>query len=169
MRPNRLIRFSVGTCWLGSVLVATREKGICAILLGDDPAVLQRDLEHHYSAMQLREGGEALEWLMARVVNFIEAPGRELALPLDPHGTAFQRRVWQALCEIPAGSTASYSDIAMRIGVPEKAYAVAEACAANTIAVAIPCHRIVRKNGGLAGYRWGVKRKRALLKREALQ
>ena len=168
MHSNRLIRFRIGTCWLGSVLVATSAKGICAILLGDDAADLRRDLEHCYPTARLMEGGEALDRLMARVVDLIDAPGRTLDLPLDPHGTAFERKVWQALGEVPAGSTASYSDIAARIGVLDKAYAVAEACAANPIAVAIPCHRIVRKNGRLAGYRWGFQRKRALLAREAL-
>jgi AraC family transcriptional regulator, regulatory protein of adaptative response / methylated-DNA-[protein]-cysteine methyltransferase len=105
--------------------------------------------------------------VMAKVVGFIEAPARGLDLPLDPRGTTFQRRVWKELCEIPAGTTATYSDIARRLGAPKEAYLVGEACAANPIAVAIPCHRVVRKDGSLAGYRWGFKRKRALLQREA--
>jgi AraC family transcriptional regulator, regulatory protein of adaptative response / methylated-DNA-[protein]-cysteine methyltransferase len=104
---------------------------------------------------------------MAKVVDFIEAPGSRFDLPLDPQGTVFQRRVWKALCDIPAGSTATYSEIARRLGAPKEAYLVGEACAANPIAVVIPCHRVVRKDGTLAGYRWGFKRKRALLQREA--
>jgi AraC family transcriptional regulator of adaptative response/methylated-DNA-[protein]-cysteine methyltransferase len=149
--------------------VATTGKGICAILIGDDPAALRRDLEDRFPEAQFIEGGEALAQLAARVVAFVEAPDRNLDVPLDPHGTAFQQQVWQALREVPAGSTTTYSDIAARIGAPKEAYAVGEACAANMIAVAIPCHRVVRKTGALAGYRWGVGRKRALLKREAGQ
>jgi AraC family transcriptional regulator, regulatory protein of adaptative response / methylated-DNA-[protein]-cysteine methyltransferase len=167
--PNPLIQFNIGTCWLGSILVAASDKGICAILIGDDPAALRRDLEDRFPQAQLIEGGEALAQLTARVVDFVEAPDRNLDVPLDPQGTTFQQRVWQVLREVPAGSTTTYSDIAARIGVPKEAYAVGEACAANMIAVAIPCHRVVRKNGALAGYRWGVRRKRALLKREAGQ
>ena len=109
---------------------------------------------------------EEFEQLVATVVGFFEAPARGLDLPLDLRGTPFQRRVWQALREIPAGSTASYSGIAERIGAPKEAYAVAEACASNAVAAAIPCHGVVRKNGALSGYRWGFKRKRALLERE---
>jgi AraC family transcriptional regulator, regulatory protein of adaptative response / methylated-DNA-[protein]-cysteine methyltransferase len=167
--PNPPIQFNIGTCWLGSILVATTGKGVCAILIGDDPAALRRDLEDRFPDAQVTEGGEAMAQLTARVAALVEAPDRNLDLPLDPHGTTFQRRVWQALREIPAGATATYSDIAARIGVPKEPYAVGEACAANMIAVAIPCHRVVRKNGALAGYRWGVGRKRALLKREAGQ
>jgi AraC family transcriptional regulator, regulatory protein of adaptative response / methylated-DNA-[protein]-cysteine methyltransferase len=167
--PNPLIQFNIGACWLGSILVAVSDKGICAILIGDDPAVLRRDLEDRFPEAQLTEGGEALAQLTARVVAFVAAPEQNLDVPLDLHGTAFQQRVWHALRAVPPGSTATYSDIAARIGVPKEAYAVGEACAANMIAVAIPCHRVVRKNGALAGYRWGVRRKRALLEREAGQ
>lgn len=162
-----LIRSMVGQCWLGSVLVATTDTGICAILLGDDPATLLRDLEDRFPQARLLGGDAALEQLTAQVIDVIEAPGQDLDLPLDPRGTAFQQRVWQALREIPAGSTASYAEVARRIGAPKEAYAVGEACAANMIALAIPCHRVVRKDGALAGYRWGFKRKRALLEREA--
>jgi AraC family transcriptional regulator of adaptative response/methylated-DNA-[protein]-cysteine methyltransferase len=161
-----VIRAMVGKCWLGSVLVATTDMGICAILLGDDPAILLRDLEDRFPGARLIGADEALEQMTAKVVNLVEAPGQGLDLPLDPHGTAFQQRVWQALREIPAGSTASYGEVALRIGAPKDAYAVGEACAANMIAIAIPCHRVVRKDGGLADYRWGFKRKRALLRRE---
>jgi AraC family transcriptional regulator, regulatory protein of adaptative response / methylated-DNA-[protein]-cysteine methyltransferase len=162
------IHFKIGQSWLGSVLVATTGKGICAILLGDDPGVLPDHLEGHFAQAQFIEGGDDLERLTATVADFIAAPHQGLDVPLDLQGTPFQLRVWQALRAIPAGATASYSDIAGRIGAPTEAYAVGEACAANTIAVAVPCHRVVRKDGALAGYRWGFKRKRALLKREAV-
>ncbi|HEX6012264.1 MAG TPA: methylated-DNA--[protein]-cysteine S-methyltransferase [Geminicoccaceae bacterium] len=164
-----LIRSMVGECWLGTILVAATDEGICAILLGDDPASLLRDLEGRFPRARLAGGDEALERLTVGVADLVEAPGRDLDLPLDPRGTAFQRRVWQALREIPAGSTASYSEIAQRVGAPDEAYAVGEACAANMIAVAVPCHRVVRKDGGLAGYRWGLRRKRALLRREGVR
>lgn len=161
------IRSTIGECSLGSVLVAATDKGICAILLGDDPAILRRDLAERFPEARMLGSDPALERLAAKVVGFIEAPGQAVDLPLDPHGTAFQQRVWRALREIPVGATASYAEVARRIGAPKEAYAVGEACAANMIAVAIPCHRVVRKDGTLAGYRWGFKRKRALLKREA--
>jgi AraC family transcriptional regulator of adaptative response/methylated-DNA-[protein]-cysteine methyltransferase len=160
------IQFTIGECWLGSVLVATTDKGICAILFGDDPARLPSDLKDRFSQARLIRGDAALEQLKTQVIDFIEAPQQGLELPLDPHGTDFQQRVWTALREIPAGSTARYSDIATRIGAPKEAYAVGEACAANMIAVAIPCHRVVRKDGTLGGYRGGFKRKLALLRRE---
>jgi AraC family transcriptional regulator of adaptative response/methylated-DNA-[protein]-cysteine methyltransferase len=161
------IRFAVGECSLGSILVAATDKGVCAILLGDDPAGLVRDLQDRFPKAQLIGGDHGFEQLVARVVGVVEAPALGLDLPLDVRGTAFQQRVWQALRDIPAGSTASYTDIAERIGVPKAARAVALACAANAIAVAIPCHRVVRTDGTLSGYRWGVERKRALLAREA--
>jgi len=160
------IRFATARCWLGAVLVAATEEGICAILLGDDEAALRRDLEARFPQARPAGGDTALAAMTAKVVDLVETPGRGLDLKLDPCGTAFQQRVWQALRAIPAGSTASYGAIAARIGAPNEAYAVGEACAANMIAVAIPCHRVVRKDGRLAGYRWGFGRKRALLKRE---
>ena len=162
-----VIRFAVGTSSLGSVLVGVSDKGVCAILLGRDPDGVARELRDRFPSAQLVAEGEKLGQLVATVVDFVDAPGLGLDLMLDVQGTAFQLRVWQALGEIPVGSTASYSDIARRIGSPEAALEVAEACAANAIAVAIPCHRVVRKNGALSGYRWGVWRKRALLQREA--
>ena len=161
------IRFAVTDSSLGSVLVAASERGVCAILMGDDPEVLARDLEDRFPEATLIGGDAAFERLVARVVELVEAPGAGLDLPLDPRGTAFQRRVWQALREIPAGGTASYTEIADRIGAPNAVRAVASACAANPLAVAVPCHRVVRSDGGLSGYRWGVERKRALLRREA--
>ena len=165
--PGKSIRFAVGECSLGSILVAATERGICAILLGDDPVALVRDLQGHFPIAELTDDDPDFEHLMAKVVGFIEAPSLGFDLPLDVRGTAFQQRVWQALRAIPAGATASYAEIAERIGAPKEAYAVGQACAANVIAVAIPCHRAVRKNGALAGYRWGVARKRALPEREA--
>jgi AraC family transcriptional regulator, regulatory protein of adaptative response / methylated-DNA-[protein]-cysteine methyltransferase len=156
------IRFAVGECSLGAVVVATSAKGICAILLGDDAAAAVSDLRERFPDAQPVGDLPRFEAVLAEVVAFIEAPARGLGLPLDPRGTAFQRRVWKALCQIPVGSTATYSDIA-----PKEAYLVGEACAANPIAVAIPCHRVVRKDGTFGGYRWGIKRKRALLQREA--
>jgi AraC family transcriptional regulator of adaptative response/methylated-DNA-[protein]-cysteine methyltransferase len=164
---NAEIRFAIGECSLGSILVARSERGVCAILLGDDPDALARDLQDRFPHATLIGGDAGFEELVARVVGFVEAPGLGLDLPLDVRGTAFQRRVWQALREIPAGSTVSYSEIAARIGAPKSVRAVAHACAKNPLAVAIPCHRVVRNDGGLSGYRWGVERKRSLLQREA--
>lgn len=161
------IRFAIGQCSLGAILVAQSERGICAILLGDDPDALAHDLQDRFPNANLIGGDAGFEKLVAQVVGFVEAPALGLALPLDIRGTAFQQRVWQALQEIPAGKTASYTDIANRIGSPAAVRAVAGACAANAIAVAIPCHRVVRNDGGLSGYRWGVERKRTLLAREA--
>lgn len=163
---NAEIRFAVGECSLGAILVARSLKGICAISLGDDPEILVRDLEDRFPNARLIGGDRDFEQLVARVVGFIEEPRIGLDLPLDVRGSAFQERVWQALQEIPAGETASYAEIARRIGSPNAVRAVAQACGANTIAVAIPCHRVVRKDGALSGYRWGVERKRALLDRE---
>jgi AraC family transcriptional regulator of adaptative response/methylated-DNA-[protein]-cysteine methyltransferase len=161
------IRFAVGECSLGSILVAATDKGLCAILLGDDPAALVRELQDRFPKAGLLGGDATFEALVARVIGFVEAPGLGLDLPLDVRGTAFQQRVWQALRRIPAGSTASYTAIARRIRAPRAVRAVARACASNPLAVAIPCHRVVRTDGGLSGYRWGVERKRALLDREA--
>lgn len=161
------IRFAIGECSLGSILVAQSERGVCAILLGDDPDALARDLQDRFPNAALVGGDHSYEQLVAQVVGFVEAPALGLNLPLDVRGTAFQQRVWRALRDIPAGSTASYSEIARRIGAPQAVRAVAGACAANMLAVAIPCHRVVRNDGELSGYRWGVPRKRALLDREA--
>jgi AraC family transcriptional regulator, regulatory protein of adaptative response / methylated-DNA-[protein]-cysteine methyltransferase len=160
------IRFAVGECSLGSILVARSDKGVCAILLGDDPESLVRELQDRFPAATLVGGDTRFEQLVAKVVGFIETPGIGLDLPLDVRGTAFQQRVWQALGKIPAGLTATYAEIAARIGAPGSARAVAQACAANPLAVAIPCHRVIRNDGALSGYRWGVERKRALLSRE---
>ena len=161
------IRFGVGACSLGAILVAATDQGVCAILLGDTPEALVRDLQDRFPKAQLRGGERDFEQWMAQVVGLVEAPAQGLALPLDVRGTAFQQRVWEALRAIPPGSTASYAEIAQRIGAPKAVRAVAQACAANALAVAIPCHRVVRSDGALSGYRWGVERKRALLAREA--
>jgi len=161
------IRFAVGECSLGSILVAQSDRGICAILLGDAPDALARDLQDQFPQANLAGGDADFEQLVSKVVGFVEAPALGLDLPLDVRGTAFQQRVWQALRKIPTGSTASYTDIAKLISSPNSVRAVAQACAANVLAVAIPCHRVVRNDGALSGYRWGVERKRILLEREA--
>ena len=161
------IRFAVGECSLGSILVAASARGICAILLGDDPDTLARHLQDEFPNAELIGGDADFERLVARVVGFVETPALGLDLPLDLRGTAFQQRVWQALRALPAGTTASYAEIARRIGSPRAVRAVAQACAANRLAVAIPCHRVVRTDGALSGYRWGVDRKAALLASES--
>jgi len=164
---DSVIRFAVGECSLGSILVAATDRGVCAIQLGDDPDALVRDLQDRFPKARLIGADPDFEQLVAQVIGFVEAPAQGLDLPLDVRGTAFQQRVWQALREIPAGSTASYAEIARRIGQPTAVRAVAQACASNAIAVAIPCHRVMRNDGALSGYRWGVERKRALLEMES--
>lgn len=161
------IRFAVGQCSLGAILVARSQRGICAIFLGDDPDRLVRELQDQFPKARLIGGDRDFEQLVAQVVGFIEAPEQGLNLPLDIRGTAFQERVWKALREIPAGVAVSYALVAQRIGAPRAVRAVAQACGANRLAVAIPCHRVVRRDGDLSGYRWGVERKRELLRREA--
>ncbi|WP_376096154.1 methylated-DNA--[protein]-cysteine S-methyltransferase [Roseomonas sp. CCTCC AB2023176] len=161
------IRFAIGECSLGAVLVAATARGICAIALGDDPTALLDDLQGRFPKARLIGGDAEFEALVARVVALVERPTTGTDLPLDVQGTAFQQRVWAALRDIPAGTTATYTEIAERIGQPRAVRAVAAACANNAIAIAIPCHRVVRIGGDLAGYRWGIERKRALLDREA--
>jgi AraC family transcriptional regulator of adaptative response/methylated-DNA-[protein]-cysteine methyltransferase len=165
--PDARIRFAVGQCSLGAVLVAQSARGICAILLGDDPDGLVRDLQDRFPAATFVGGDRSFERTVATVVGYVDDPGRGLDLPLDIRGTAFQRRVWNALRRIPPGRTASYTEIARRLKMPNAARAIAGACAANPLAVAIPCHRVVRNDGALSGYRWGVERKQALLTRES--
>jgi AraC family transcriptional regulator of adaptative response/methylated-DNA-[protein]-cysteine methyltransferase len=172
--PNRyspaagsVIRYAHGTCSLGAALLASTEHGVCAILLGDDPGALIGELQHNFPETGLIAADAECEQLLSQVLAFIESPGSGLELALDIRGTEFQRRVWKALQEIPPGSTASYTEVATRIGAPKAVRAVAQACAANLLAIAIPCHRVVRNNGALSGYRGGVARKRALLEREA--
>jgi AraC family transcriptional regulator of adaptative response/methylated-DNA-[protein]-cysteine methyltransferase len=164
---NTAIHFAIGECSLGSILVAKSERGVCAVLIGDDPLQLMRDLQDQFPKANLIGGESGYEDMVAKVVGLIEKPGVGLDLPLDIRGTAFQQRVWKALQQIPVGSTASYADIAKSIGMPKAVRAVAQACGANSLAVAIPCHRVIRNDGALSGYRWGVERKQALLDREA--
>ncbi|MFY0476441.1 bifunctional transcriptional activator/DNA repair enzyme AdaA [Achromobacter marplatensis] len=161
------IRFAVAQCSLGALLVAASSTGICEIALDADPEQLVRNLQDRFKAARLIGADTEFEAWVAAVVGFVEDPSRGLDLPLDVRGTAFQRRVWEALRDIPAGTTATYTDIAERIGSPRAVRAVARACATNNIALAIPCHRVVRTDGALAGYRWGIDRKRVLLAREA--
>jgi AraC family transcriptional regulator, regulatory protein of adaptative response / methylated-DNA-[protein]-cysteine methyltransferase len=160
------IQFAVGECSLGSILVAATERGICSIMLGDDANALVRELQDRFPKAELIGGNREFEKLVARVVAFVERPAMGLNLPLDVRGTAFQHRVWQKLCEIPDGKTWSYSELADSIGEPKATRAVAQACGANPVAVAIPCHRVVRTDGSLSGYRWGVERKAKLLENE---
>ena len=164
---NEEIRFAVGETSLGAILVASSKKGVASILLGTDPDTLVRNLQDRFPKARLIGADGDYEALVARVVGFVEAPNLGLDLPLDVRGTAFQQRVWQALQEIPVGQTVSYAEVARRIGSPNAVRAVAGACAANNLAVAIPCHRVVRNDGSLSGYAWGVERKRVLLDREA--
>ena len=161
------IRFAAGRCSLGALVVARSARGLCAVLLGDEPAPLLADLERRYpGAIDARHDPDLADAL-DRVATLIDNPGAELGLPLDLQGSDFMQEVWQALRDIPVGATASYGEVARRIGAPASARAVARACAANPLAVAIPCHRVVRADGGLSGYRWGVERMRRLLAREA--
>lgn len=162
------ISYAVSQCTLGSILVAVGKSGICAIFLGSDPGALAAELRDRFPGTVLVEGDSRVEELATEVKQLVESPGMESSLPLDVGGTPFQRRVWEVLRQIPAGTTATYSDIAARIGSPEAVRAVAQACGANPLAVAIPCHRVVRKDGRLSGYRWGVERKRELLLRESV-
>lgn len=164
---NEEIRFAVGRCSLGEILVASSARGVAAILFGDDPEQLVRDLQDRFPKARLIGADAAYEALIAQVVGLVEQPAIGLSLPLDVRGTAFQQRVWQALREIPVGRTVSYADIARQIGQPAAVRAVAGACAANLLAVAIPCHRVVRSDGALSGYAWGIDRKRELIAREA--
>lgn len=164
---NEVIRFAIGQSSMGAILVASSAKGVASILIGDDPDSLARDLQDRFPKAQLIGGDQDYEQLVARAVGFVETPALGLDLPLDVRGTAFQQRVWQALWRIPIGKTATYSEIANQIGHPKAVRAVAGACAANNHAVAIPCHRVVRSDGSLSGYAWGVERKRHLLELEA--
>ncbi len=164
---NTDIHFAIGQCSLGAILVAQSPRGVCAILMDDDPEQLVRTLQDLFPKANLVGDDPDFEDVVANVVGLVEAPALGLNLPLDVQGTAFQERVWQALRDIPVGTTATYTEIAQRIGLPKAVRAVASACGANRLAVAIPCHRVVRSDGNLAGYRWGIARKQALLEREA--
>ena len=161
------LQVAIAQSSLGTVLIARSRAGVCAILMGDEPDALRRDLQERFPQARLVDGDSELDDQMARVLGFIDSPALGLDLPLDFRGTAFQQRVWQVLREIPVGTTISYTELAERIGAPKAVRAVAQACGANALALAIPCHRVVRSDGGLSGYRWGVDRKRELLAREA--
>lgn len=160
-----MIQYSVHPCALGFVLVAASERGLCAVSLGSDPDELVRSLQDEYP--QAKPANGEIKQMADCVIRLIEDPTTPFDLPLDLRGTAFQQRVWQALREIPPGETATYSEIARRIGAPGAARAVGQACAENRLAIVIPCHRAIRSDGGLSGYRWGLDRKRALLDLEA--
>jgi AraC family transcriptional regulator, regulatory protein of adaptative response / methylated-DNA-[protein]-cysteine methyltransferase len=161
------LRYSIGVCALGTLLVASSAKGIAAISIGGNPEILKLDIQARFPEVDLVEGDAAHLALTVQVARFVEAPQTGLDLPLDIRGTAFQQKVWRALREIPTGATASYTEIAAKIDAPSAVRAVASACAANPLAVAIPCHRVLRRDGALAGYRWGIERKHDLLAREA--
>ena len=165
MSPSS-VRFGVRETSLGLMLVGMTERGVCAILLGDDRMALERELSRRFPNAAISEGGPDLARSIADVVNFVENSDSPWTIPLDVTGTEFQRRVWNVLAEIPSGSTATYSEVAMRIGAKDARRAVAQACGANPVAIAIPCHRVVRSDGSLGGYRWGLERKRTLLARE---
>ncbi|CAN5394373.1 bifunctional DNA-binding transcriptional regulator/O6-methylguanine-DNA methyltransferase Ada [soil metagenome] len=164
---NIEIYFAIGECYLGSILVAQSKKGVCAVLIGDQPEELLHDLQDRFPRANLKGGDENFDQVIQQVITYIEEPSCGLSLPLDIQGTTFQQRVWQALQQIPLGETRNYTDIGEKIGTPKAVRAVASACAANALAVIIPCHRVVRSDGSLSGYRWGVERKKALLEREA--
>jgi AraC family transcriptional regulator of adaptative response/methylated-DNA-[protein]-cysteine methyltransferase len=165
--PDAEIKYTIGESSLGLVLIAASDKGVCAIFFGDEPAGLTADLNKQFPQARLVGDDPVFQELAAKVIALVENPRAELGLPLDIRGTAFQHRVWQALRRIPPGSTASYADIAKAIGAPKAVRAVARACGSNSIAVAIPCHRVIGSDGSLTGYRGGLARKRALLNRES--
>lgn len=167
MLPAHVIRFVVSQSSLGSVLVATTTEGVCAILLGDDPQALEHDLERRFPNASFLRGDARFERLVAQVVGLVESGGTGEDLALDIRGTAFQQRVWASLRKVPRGTTTTYAALAQSIGAPKSVRAVAGACAANSLAVAIPCHRVVKTDGNLSGYRWGVARKAELLRRES--
>jgi AraC family transcriptional regulator, regulatory protein of adaptative response / methylated-DNA-[protein]-cysteine methyltransferase len=163
---HEIFSYAVGKSTLGSVLVASSAKGVAAILIGDDTSSLVEELRDSFPGAALQATDD--DRLIGRVVGLVENPSGIVDLPLDIRGTPFQQKVWAALQAIPAGVTETYSDLAIRVGDPNAVRAVASACAANKLAVAIPCHRVLRTDGSLSGYRWGVDRKRALIVRESL-
>ena len=164
-----VIQYALGRSFLGPVIVAATDKGICAIEFGTSSQALVDQLRQRFPKADIKKGRDDFNRLVQTVTSFIESPSQGLNLPLDIQGTAFQRRVWKALQNIPAGTTATYSDLAEQIGQPKAARAVANACAANKIAVAVPCHRVIRRDGNLGGYKWGLDRKQELLKKESVK
>jgi AraC family transcriptional regulator, regulatory protein of adaptative response / methylated-DNA-[protein]-cysteine methyltransferase len=166
-RQPAQLHYAIGQCSLGSVLVAGGERGICAVLLGDDPESLTGELEKRFPHTALLRRDQELAQYLSQVVGLVEVPARPLDLLIDLRGSTFQQRVWQALREIPVGTTTTYTEVATRIGAPRAVRAVARACATNPLALVVPCHRVIGKSGGLTGYRWGLERKRMLLERES--
>lgn len=171
MRPvsSELIRYDIGACGPGLdglLLVADRGRGLCAILMGDDEASLVNELTERFPRAQLMQDEAELSAAMDAVQTMLANPMQELDWPLDPLGTEFQLQVWEALRRIPPGQTVSYTELASLVGKPDAVRAVASACAANPLAVVVPCHRVIRSDGGISGYRWGVERKQSLLERE---
>lgn len=164
---SQTLRYAVGASSLGHILVACSEQGLCAILLGDDEPSVLKELQARFPHVKPVHDPAAMQRTLDTVIHYAEQPTTDPGLSLDIRGTGFQKRVWQVLCDIPSGQTASYGEIARRLGRPKSVRAVARACAANPLALVIPCHRVVRQDGGLSGYRWGIERKRALLEREA--
>jgi AraC family transcriptional regulator of adaptative response/methylated-DNA-[protein]-cysteine methyltransferase len=165
---EQVIRFAVGECSLGSILVAASARGVCAVSLGDEPTSLIQALERRFARAELASADESFNATVAQVVGLVETQGKlPQAFPLDVQGTAFQEKVWRALRAIPRGKTSTYSEIAKALGMPRAFRAVARACGANPVAVLIPCHRVVKLDGSISGYRWGVERKQELLRREA--
>jgi AraC family transcriptional regulator of adaptative response/methylated-DNA-[protein]-cysteine methyltransferase len=162
-----VLHYAIGQCSLGRILVARSERGVCAIFLDDDPEALTRELADRFPQATLVRRDDELAQSVAEVTGLVETPRKPLELLLDLRGTVFQQRVWQALREIPAGTTTTYAEVARRIGAPKSVRAVAHACATNPVALVVPCHRVLRRDGALAGYRWGLDRKRILLEREA--
>ncbi len=161
------IHFACAPCFLGWVAVATTERGICAIELGDNRQAVSAQLRHHFPKARLEDAGTEFSAIVAEVIALLETPPRIIDLPLDIQGTAFQHQVWQILRQIPPGSTVSYGEVARRLGRPRAVRAVAGACAANKLAVVVPCHRVIGSDGSLNGFRWGIERKRTLLQRES--
>ncbi|MGO4703211.1 methylated-DNA--[protein]-cysteine S-methyltransferase [Dyella sp. 2RAB6] len=169
-RPDRVreaLHYGIGDSPLGMLLVAASERGVCAILFGENAGALEADLRQRFAQTELTRDDAALAATLAQAAALIEHPDTAFKATLDLRGTPFQRKVWEALRAIPAGNTASYKEVALRIGMPDASRAVALACGANALAMAVPCHRVIRGDGSLSGYRWGVERKRALLEREA--
>lgn len=165
--PNRpTIRYATVKTRFGHALAAFSPKGLCSLELGDGVKPLLRELAARFPDARLVESGQDLGPQLEAIKNFLESPGRGLDLPLDPHGSDFQKAVWRELMAIPAGETRTYSDVARGVGKPQAVRAVASACGKNRLAVVIPCHRVVRKDGGLGGFFWGVERKQALLENE---
>jgi len=165
---NETIDFAIGSCSLGSILVAASPKGICALTLADDPALLKADLRKRFPKSELSEIDLSKDPRLQNAIDFVESPHAERAIELDLRGTDFQQRVWEALREIPFGKTATYTEIAAKTGRPKAVRAVAQACASNPVAILVPCHRVLRRDGSLSGYRWGIDRKRKLLQMEQM-